>query len=117
MNYGDIDQYGYCIPRTTTCCKCAKKDRCAGSTNKYKSAFCDFFEPSMPLKLVYGEDGIPVRSLTGLDYRTESQWYHMAGGDGYVRGIKKGAKGILMRHVPNGKKTSIYYSYEETERI
>lgn len=65
----------------------------------------------MPAKLYYGEDGIPVRNKTSLDYRTENQW-SMVG-----RCIKDGANGLEMHPTMNGSKTCVYYLIEDTVEI
>ena len=77
MDLGEIDKYGYFIPRQVGCNKC-----------KY--------------------DGLPIRSKTALDLRTENQWRDAG------RRIKPGEKGYEMHPASLAKRTCIYYLPEQT---
>lgn len=112
MNLGEIDKYGFFIPRQVGCNKCKFCENC-DFDNTSDAKYCDDFEPSQPQQLVCGADGIPVRSLTGLDYRTKSQWEHIT--RDYSRRVKFTATGVAMKQRESSKETTIYYSLEDTE--
>lgn len=112
MDLGEIDKYGYFIPRQVGCNKCEYHGNC-GSDNTSEAKYCGYFKPSQPQQLVCGADGIPVRSLTGLDYRTKSQWEHIT--RSYSRRVKSSAIGVAMKQRESSKETTLYYTLEDTE--
>lgn len=88
--------------------RCEKTHR-MGSIKR--ACYCPMFESVYEAKLFYGEDGIPIRNRTSLDYRTERQWNEVG------RIIKKGAKGLDMHVNLMGLKTFRYFLIEETEEL
>lgn len=59
----------------------------------------------------YYKDGIPVRSKTKDDYRTESQWLTVG------RYVKDGEEGVEMFSTMNTSRTYVYYLIEQTDSL
>lgn len=75
-----------------------------------RACYCDKFKPRFAAELYYGEDGIPIRNRTSLDYRTERQWNEVG------RRLKDDAVGLDMHSTVMGRKTFRYYLIDETEK-
>ena len=74
----------------------------------YRACYCEKWKPNYSAELYCGEDGIPVRNKTSLDYRTKIQWGNVG------RVIKDGAVGLDMHPTMLSLKTLTYYLIEDT---
>lgn len=89
----------------------AKRNYCARTkrTGSIERAhWCEKFKHRNPSGLYY-KDGIPVRSKTRDDYRTESQWLAVG------RYVREGEEGVEMYSTMNTYKKYVYYLIEQTE--
>lgn len=105
--------------REDTCARCyycceyeprGKTNRCARtkrSGNIERAHWCSKFKHRNSSGLYY-KDGVPVRSKTSDDYRTEIQWEKVG------RYVKDGEEGIAMYPTMNTSKTYVYYLMEQT---
>lgn len=125
----DLKQVGVCVLpyeerpylREDTCARCLHcQDYKARSKNNYcketkrsgstsRGHYCEKFKNRNSKKLYYKEDGIPVRSKTSMDYRTEYQW------DSVGRKVKDGEEGLEMYASMNTSKKYVYYLIKQTE--
>ena len=106
--------------RGDTCARCQhcreydpheKTNRCDVSKRHgsiLRGHYCENFKHRNGSGLFY-RDGVPVRSKTSDDYRTELQWEKVG------RKIKEGEKGLLMHPSMNTLKKYVYYLIEQTE--
>lgn len=124
----NLKQVGVCVlPRSErpylredSCARChhcqeydqhEKTNRCDVSKRHgsiLRGHYCENFEHRNGSGLFY-RDGVPVRSKTSMDYRTEYQW------DSVGRKVKDGEEGLEMYASMNTSKKYVYYLIEQTE--
>ena len=84
---------------------CGRTKRSGGIDRAH---WCEQFKHRNPSGLYY-KDGIPVRSKTRDDYRTENQWLAVG------RKVKDGKEGLEMYASMNTSKKYVYYLIEQTD--
>lgn len=98
-------------------CKSTKKlghpDKCfCNETHRWGSLerghYCSKFVNANTEEML-ADDGIPIKNMQPLDYRTANQW------EEHGRKIKAAAEGKVMHPKANSRQTYVYYLIEDTE--